>query len=306
MLARASRARISASRAWKTSALTFSRRTPSTAAICSWDSSPSSKRTSAARWSSGRRCSSSTSSRRSARRWTCAAMPSNGPAPAASPSAETCARCAPQRRQAAVAGDRVQPRAQLDVARAAAQRPVGGGEAVLQGVLGLLAAAQHVSAEGEQAAVVAVVDDLEGGVVAGAHASDESIVAHAQQPPPARRLRGPNVDRGGGHRAKYALPGTRNVKAKVPRTSRHGMGGNRPGARDGAPAPVGAVAPGAMHPCTDQGTARSPALRANAPNFGRRPVRRQLPRACSCPGRCPPNAGLIRDRAAQPSCGCPQ
>ena len=50
---------------------------------------------------------------------------------------------------------------------------------MLQGVLGLLAAAEHLSAEGEQAAVVAVVDDLERGVVTGAHPRHEAIVAHA-------------------------------------------------------------------------------------------------------------------------------
>ena len=113
-----------------------------------------------------------------------------------------------QHRQAAVAGDRVQPRAQVDVAAAAAQRPVRRGEAVLQGVLGLLATAQHLPAEGEQPAVVAVVDDLEGVVVAGAHASDEPVVADAQQPPPARRMRRPNVDRGGGHGTSMRHRGT--------------------------------------------------------------------------------------------------
>jgi len=57
---------------------------------------------------------------------------------------------------------------------------------VLQGVLGLLTAAEHVSAEGEQAAVVAVVDDLERGVVTGSHAGDEAVVPHARQPPRTR------------------------------------------------------------------------------------------------------------------------
>jgi hypothetical protein len=106
-----------------------------------------------------------------------------------------------QRGQAAVAGDRVQPRAQLDGPGAAAQGPVRRHEAVLQGVLGLLAVPQHVSAEREQPTVVAVVDDLERVVVAGAHASDEPIVADAYQAPTARRMRRPDVDRGGTHRA---------------------------------------------------------------------------------------------------------
>ena len=79
---------------------------------------------------------------------------------------------------------------------------------MLQGVLRLLATAQHVAAEREQAAVVAVVDDLEGIVVAGAHASDEPVVADTQQPAPARRLRRPNVDRGGGHGPSMRYRGT--------------------------------------------------------------------------------------------------
>jgi len=71
---------------------------------------------------------------------------------------------------------------------------------VLQGVLGLLAAAEHLPAEGEQAAVVAVVDDLEGGVVARAHALHEAVVAHESQPARTRWGGGPGVHRGGGHR----------------------------------------------------------------------------------------------------------
>jgi hypothetical protein len=211
-------------------------------------------------------------------------------------------------RQAAVARDRVEPGAQLDVAHAGAQRAVGRGEAVLQGVLGLLAAAEHLSAEGEQAAVVAVVDDLERGVVAGAHARDEAIVAHARQPPRTRGAWGTDVNRGGAHRGKYAPPAQGNVKGvrgQVSRTSRHGMGGNRPGARDRAPTPVGAVATGRMRPCTDTVRPTRASWCTLRPNLERRPDRRQLPRACSCPGRCPPNAGLIHDRTAQPSCGCP-
>jgi hypothetical protein len=105
-----------------------------------------------------------------------------------------------QGREAAVASDRVEPRAQIDVARPGAQRAIGRGEAVLQGVLRLLAAAEHLSAEGEQAAVVAVVDDLERCVVPGSHACDEALVPHARQPPRTRRAWGTDVNRGGGHR----------------------------------------------------------------------------------------------------------
>ena len=112
----------------------------------------------------------------------------------------------PQGREAAIARDRVQPGAQLDVARTAAQSPIRRGEAVLQGILRLLATAEHVPAEGQQALVVAVEDDLERRVVSRAHAGDEAIVAHAWQPPRARRPRRTYVDRGGGHRASMRHP----------------------------------------------------------------------------------------------------
>jgi hypothetical protein len=49
---------------------------------------------------------------------------------------------------------------------------------VLQGVLGFLAAAEHVPAEGEQAAVVAVVDDLERRIVPRPHPRHEAVVVH--------------------------------------------------------------------------------------------------------------------------------
>ena len=81
-----------------------------------------------------------------------------------------------QRRQAAVAGDRVQPRTQVDGVGAPVQGAIRRHEAVLQGVLGLLAVSQHLSAEGEQPAVIAVVDDLERVVVAGAHARHQSLI----------------------------------------------------------------------------------------------------------------------------------
>ncbi len=58
-----------------------------------------------------------------------------------------------------------------------------GEEDVLEGVLRLLAAAEHVAAEGEQPAVVAVVDRLEGGGVAGAQPLDEPVVAQPAEEP---------------------------------------------------------------------------------------------------------------------------
>src|SRR6185436_4440842 len=53
----------------------------------------------------------------------------------------------------------------------------GGEEGVLERVLGLLARAEHVPAEAEDRAVVAVEERLEGGLVAGAHERHETLVA---------------------------------------------------------------------------------------------------------------------------------
>jgi hypothetical protein len=87
-----------------------------------------------------------------------------------------------QDRQAAVARDGVEPGPEADRPIAGAQRAIGGHEGVLQRVLRLLVAGQHVPAEGEQAAVVAVEDELEGALVAAADTSHEGIVG-----PPARQ-----------------------------------------------------------------------------------------------------------------------
>src|SRR3954469_6470786 len=65
--------------------------------------------------------------------------------------------------EAAVARDRVEPGLQRRGPVAGArERAVGRGEGVLQRVLGLLPASQHVPAERDEAAVVAIVDGLEG------------------------------------------------------------------------------------------------------------------------------------------------
>ena len=50
-------------------------------------------------------------------------------------------------------------------------------EDLLEDILGVLGRAQHVATEGEQARVVAVEEDLEGVLVAGADARDEVFVA---------------------------------------------------------------------------------------------------------------------------------
>ena len=61
---------------------------------------------------------------------------------------------------------------------------MGRGEHLLDRVLGLLRAAEHVAAEGQQRARVAVVEHLEGGLVAGAQARDQvPLSAQGKQPP---------------------------------------------------------------------------------------------------------------------------
>ena len=52
---------------------------------------------------------------------------------------------------------------------------------MLEGVLGLLDGAEHVAAEGEDPAVVAVVEDLEGRLGAGADVLDEALVRRQAQ-----------------------------------------------------------------------------------------------------------------------------
>ena len=56
---------------------------------------------------------------------------------------------------------------------------MGGGEGVLNGVLGLLAGAEHVPAERQDPRHVALVDDLEGGLAALPDAVDQVLVARA-------------------------------------------------------------------------------------------------------------------------------
>ena len=79
--------------------------------------------------------------------------------------------------EAAVAGDPVEPRAQVDLALVGEHRPVGVDEDLLQDVLGVLGGAEHLAAEAEQAALVAVDDRLEGAGVAGAGHRDQMFIA---------------------------------------------------------------------------------------------------------------------------------
>ncbi len=79
--------------------------------------------------------------------------------------------------EAAVAGDPVEPRPQVDLALVGEHRPVGVDEDLLQDVLGVLGGAEHLAAEAEQPALVAVDDRLEGAGVAAAGHRDQPFVA---------------------------------------------------------------------------------------------------------------------------------
>jgi hypothetical protein len=79
--------------------------------------------------------------------------------------------------EATVAGDPVQPRPQVDLAVIGEDRAVGVDEDLLEDVLGVLGRAQHLPAEAEQAALVAVDDRLEGAVVATPQQRHQPLVA---------------------------------------------------------------------------------------------------------------------------------
>jgi hypothetical protein len=82
-----------------------------------------------------------------------------------------------QHRVAAVARDREQPRAQVDRLLGGDEIVISGEEGLLDGVLGLLGAAEHVAAEGQDRPVVAVIDCLERHLLALADEVDEAGVA---------------------------------------------------------------------------------------------------------------------------------
>nr|WP_228430995.1 hypothetical protein [Baekduia soli] len=79
--------------------------------------------------------------------------------------------------QAAVARDAVQPRPHVDRAVVGEHRVEGGGEDLLQHVLGVLAGAEHVPAEREQAGLVAADERLVGRLVAAPGQGDQALVA---------------------------------------------------------------------------------------------------------------------------------
>ena len=85
-----------------------------------------------------------------------------------------------QLRQAAISRDRVQPRPQRDAVLTVPKGAVCRDQGQLQGILGGLAATEHVRAKGQDARRVAVVDLLERRGLAAAHAGDQLVVGLPQ------------------------------------------------------------------------------------------------------------------------------
>ena len=87
-----------------------------------------------------------------------------------------------QQRQAAIAGDRVQPRSHDDRLLRPEEIAVRGDKRVLNGVLGFGGGAQQVAAERQQGAVMPIEEDLEGTLGPEAQLVDEALIGgHAQQ-----------------------------------------------------------------------------------------------------------------------------
>ena len=143
---RASRRSIRPSRARNTRPFTWLGSQSRTVAASAWERSSSSVSRSAARWFSGRSPRSATSWRRSARVWTRPGRPAVLGSTSASGVLAPCA----QHRQAAVACDGVEPGLSSSSPVSRCRRGMGRREHLLDGVLGLLGAPEHVAAERQQ------------------------------------------------------------------------------------------------------------------------------------------------------------
>ena len=95
--------------------------------------------------------------------------------------------------EAAVAGDPVEPGPRVDRPVVGEHRVVGGDEHLLEHVLGVLRRADQVPAEGQQARLVAVEEDLEGALVALAHRAPPAARPPASAAAACRRERTPLV-----------------------------------------------------------------------------------------------------------------
>ena len=154
--------------------MTFSGGQPITVAISRWLRSPSSNSTSAPRWSSGRPREVGDQLAQVGAAADVVGEPVERRLELVDGDGGVAARG--QQRAAAVAGDREQPRPHRVGHAAGAQRAVGAQEGLLERVLAVLAVADHVAAEREQRRVVAVVERLEGALVAASHERRQTLV----------------------------------------------------------------------------------------------------------------------------------
>ena len=76
----------------------------------------------------------------------------------------------------AVASDPIEPWPNVDLALVREDGVEGGREHLLQDVLGILARAEHVAAEGQQPGLIARADDLERGVLAAPRERHQPLV----------------------------------------------------------------------------------------------------------------------------------
>jgi hypothetical protein len=93
-----------------------------------------------------------------------------------------CVTTGCERRATAVARDREQPWPHRVGQPAGAQRAMGAQEGLLQRVLTVLTVAEHVATEGQQRCVMAVVEDLEGRLVARLHERRKLLVVELARP----------------------------------------------------------------------------------------------------------------------------
>ena len=108
------------------------------------------------------------------------------------------------------------------------QRVEGGGEDLLQHVLGVLARAEHVAAEGQQARLVARDQRLVGGLVAAPGQRDEALVAlEAQQRRRAAKAVGVGMGEGRGFHARRRT-GSRGNTRNGHKVAQSRLAGSRP------------------------------------------------------------------------------
>jgi hypothetical protein len=112
------------------------------------------------------------------------------------------AACA-QHGEAAVPGYGIEPRTQARRRLAAQEVAVGSEERELYGVLGLLARAEHVAAEGEHRAVIAVEQSLERSLGPALHVLDQTLIGGEAQQRGRQEVVTVGLDDGGLHAAEH-------------------------------------------------------------------------------------------------------